>query len=69
MKQERLEALKLAVTHGFDSKETLRVAAEYVKFIEVGPDVVPLGKPQGVLHISKKDKRNDSRSGRNSAST
>jgi len=40
MKQARLEALKLAMTHGLSPEETLRLAEEYFQYIEEGLKVM-----------------------------
>tara|TARA_R110002012_G_scaffold266801_1_gene450422 strand:+ start:3822 stop:3995 length:174 start_codon:yes stop_codon:yes gene_type:complete len=44
MKQARLEALKLAATHGVSPKETLETAEMYFQYIEEGAKIIELPK-------------------------
>jgi|TARA_R110000824_G_scaffold302679_1_gene490442 hypothetical protein len=51
MKQARLEALKLALTHGVSPEKTLEIAELYFKYIEEGAKIVELPKQKTKLTL------------------
>ena len=55
MKQARLEALKLAATHGVSPKETLETAEMYFQYIEEGAKIIELPKTKTRTKLTLKE--------------
>ena len=58
MKQTRLEALKLAITHGLGPADTLQVSDQYFNYISTGPKIVQLASPKRKRYQDSKNQDN-----------
>jgi hypothetical protein len=58
MKQIRLEALKLAVTHGLGPADTLQVSDQYFNYISTGPKIAQLPPQRRKRHQDSKNQDN-----------